>query len=95
MCASFTHLPPSKVLHRGVPGWLSWFSARLLILAEVVISRFVSSSLESIGWDSLSFCPSPHPCSLFLSLSKINKLKKKKKVLHCVGVLSPSLFPLL
>ena len=33
-----------KHSHLGAPGWLSWLSVQLLVLAQVVISRFVSSS---------------------------------------------------
>ena len=32
------------VYGNGVPGWLSWFSTRLLISAQVMISQFVSSA---------------------------------------------------
>ena len=53
-----------------MPGWLSWLSTRLLISAEVIISRFVRSSPERgsvlTAWSlpgilshSLSLCSSP------------------------------------
>ena len=70
----------------GVPGWLSQLSVRLLILAQVMISRFVGWSPVSVSvltaqslLGSLSLSLSlwaPRPAhSLHLSL-KINKLKK-------------------
>ena len=53
----------------GVPGWLSWLSFQLLVLAQVMISRFMSSSPASgsvltvqscLGFFlSFSLCPSP------------------------------------
>ena len=54
----------------GVPGWLSWLSIRLLISAQVMISRFMRlipvSGSVLIAWSlpgilslSLSLCPSP------------------------------------
>ena len=36
-----------KIVKAWVPGWLSWLGVRLFILAQVVISRFMSSSLAS------------------------------------------------
>ena len=61
----------------GAPGWLSWLSDRLLILAQVMISWFMSLSLcvgpcadsadpAGILCLSLSLCPS----LLVLSLLK-------------------------
>ena len=66
-----------------VPGWLSWLSIWLLILAQVMISWFKSSSLTSGSmvtmrslFGILSLCRSlPLPHSLDLSL-----LKNKKKI---------------
>ena len=68
--------------HRhGAPGWLSRLSIQLLILAQVMISWFVSSSPTwDLAWDSLSPCLSAPP-PLSLSLPKIN-LKKKKASLQ-------------
>ena len=76
-----------------MPGWLSWLSVRLLILAQVMISRFVSLSprlgsaltvWNLLGILSLSLSLSlPLPCSLMLSPSlslQINKLRKTRKV---------------
>ena len=70
----------------GAPGWLSRLSVQLLVLAQVVISWFVSSnptsgsvltvrSLLGILSPSLSLCPSYTLCLLLT----INKLKFKKK----------------
>ena len=70
-----------KVLSKGVPRWLSQSSVRLLVSAQVTISRVVSLSPTSgsaltvqylLGILSLppSLCPSPaHARSLALSLS--------------------------
>ena len=64
-------------MHKGVPGWLSQLSIRLLILAQVLISWFVISSPESgsepdrqslLGVLSLPLSL-PLPCSLTHSLS--------------------------
>ena len=52
-----------KVLSQGAPGWLSRLSHHLLISAQVMISRLVSSRV-------LSLPPSPtHVLSLSLSLN--------------------------
>ena len=70
----------------GAPGWLSWLSVQLWISAQVMISRFMSSSPASGSvlnacsepgscfgcCVSLSLCPSP-ACTLSLSL-KVNEL---------------------
>ena len=66
----------------GAPGWLSRVSVRLLILAQVMISQFMSSSptsgsaltVQTLLW-ILSLSPSlsvPPPLTCVLSL-KINK----------------------
>ena len=62
---------PQKVKKKiGASGWLSWLSTQLLILAQVMISQFVS---QAPAWNSLFLSlPLPHLCSLSL---KINKLK--------------------
>ena len=70
-----------KKMHRiGAPGWLSWFSIRLLILARVMISQFVglspmSGSVLSM-WSLLGILclPAPPPLALMyaLSLKQIN-----------------------
>ena len=62
----------SKAGGSGAPGWLRWLSVRLLISAELMISRFVSSSLHLTvsaepSWDSLSPLSAPPPLP---SLSK-------------------------
>ena len=72
----------------GAPGWLSWLSTWLLILAQVMISVcWVWVQCFTLGfvlsreppWGFLSFCPSPCLCvhafsfSLSLSLSLSNK----------------------
>ena len=71
-------------MHLRVRGWLSWLSDRLLVLAQAMISWFMSSnpvlgsvlteqSLLGILSLSLSLCPSPaHDLSL-----KISKYFKK------------------
>ena len=70
----------------GAPGWLSLLSIQLLISAQAMISRFTGSKpvlgsvLPAQSWDlgfSLSLSLRPYPACA-LSLSKINKLKKKK-----------------
>ena len=70
---------------RGVPGWLSWLSIRLLVSAQVVISLFVGSSPVSgsaltiwnlLGILSLSISLS---VSLSLSLSQNKQTKKTEK----------------
>ena len=72
----------SKILY-GVLGWHSQLSLRLLILAQIMISGiYAEGSLLRILSPSLS---APPLCThmLFLSLGpKINKLKKKGKILH-------------
>ena len=67
-----------KMREVGVPGWLSQLTNSLLVSAQVMISRFVSSSptsgsvlAEQSLLEILSLCPSPL-LSLSLSL-KINK----------------------
>ena len=66
--------------NRGAPGCLSRLSVQRLILAQVLISQFVSSNPKTgsmltsqslLGILSLSLS-APHSCSHFLSL-KINK----------------------
>ena len=82
----------------GVPGWLSWWSVWLLILAQVMISRLaalsprsgsVLTALSLIGILSLPLSALP-PTILSLSLSlslKINKhLKKEKEGRLCGSV---------
>ena len=63
----------SNETSKGAPGWLSWLSVQLLISAQVMISRFVSSSptlgsvltVQSLlGILALPFCPSPPMLSL-------------------------------
>ena len=82
----------------GVPGWLSWLSVRLLILAQVMISHLMSSSTASGSalavWSLLGFLSPPSlsasffsfpssSCAHALSLSlKINKLKKIKSIIN-------------
>ena len=74
----------SRTYIPGVPGWLSQFSCRLLISAQVTTSRFkrlsptVGFGADSIelAWDSLSPSPSAPPL-LMLSLSQ-NKNKNKE-----------------
>ena len=54
----------------GAPGWLSRLSVKLLISAQVMISRFVGSSTEP-AWESLSpFLSAPPPLAVSLSLLK-------------------------
>ena len=69
-----------RKLTGGAPGWLSRLSIPLLVLAQVMISRFEFESLIGLcadsvepAWDSLS----PH-LSLSLQIEEIT-LKKKKK----------------
>ena len=68
----------------AAPGWLSQLSIRLLVLAQVMISWFLSSSprlgsalsSQSLLGDSFSpslSAPPPLSLSLSLSLSLINK----------------------
>ena len=85
--------PDTKIVPR-VPGWLSWLSLWLLILAQVMISQsWESPALGSVlgmepAWDSLflslCFCPSPaHMHALLLSLKKKRK-EKFKMVLNAL-----------
>ena len=86
----------------GAPGWLSRLYSQLLILAQVMISPFVTLS-PALGfalnrvepaWDSLPLSlPLHYPRMLSLSL-KINKLKKKKKITMYVTELWIPLVPL-
>ena len=82
--------PLSKVTEIRAPGWLSLLSARLLILAQAMISWFMNLSptwgsalvVQSLpAWDSLSLPLSlPLPCLLFLSLSLSQKKKKVTEI---------------
>ena len=77
-----------KTTMRGAPGWLSWLSIQLLILAQVMILWFMRLSPELTGprgseltaWSLLGILSVPSslfPPLLSLSLSKeIHKLKK-------------------
>ena len=69
----------------GAPGWLSWLSVRVLILARVMIPGLWDWALSGTPrwvWSLLrilSLPPSLRPCSepaLSLSLSKVKILKK-------------------
>ena len=70
----------SKGKARGAPGWLGWLSIRLLISAQVMISRFVGSSpasgsaLTAGAWSLLPILSLPS-----LSLSKINEHTFQKR----------------
>ena len=76
-----------KILCLGPPGWLSQLSCRLLIPAQVMISRFVGSSnkvgsaltaLSLFGIVSLSFsAPPPLARARVRSLSLSLKINKK------------------
>ena len=59
---------PFRVLSPGAPGWLSPLSIRLLILAQVTISKFARSSPVS-GWSLLGILPLPLSLSLLCSCS--------------------------
>ena len=61
MCILHVHKKLQNICLPGAPGRLSPLSIRLLISAQVVISRFVGSSPTSE--------PAKDPLSLFLSLS--------------------------
>ena len=72
-----------------MPGWLSQSSVQFLIPAQVMVSQFVSLSPASgsaltvrslLGIFSLLPSLSAPPL-LSLALSKLNKLKKKKKII--------------
>ena len=76
-------LPTLKKKNQGAAGWLSCLSIPVLVLAQVMISRFVGSSptFGSVPTDSVSALDSVCVClsvppllmlSLSLSLSKIN-----------------------
>ena len=78
----------------GAPGWLSWLSVWVLILAQVMTSwcqfrphaGLLTNRVEP-AWDflSVSLSPSPSPTySLSFSL-KINNHKKKKKKCRISG----------
>ena len=68
---------------RGAPGWLSQLGLRLLVSAQIMVSRFREFEPHVVlhadgvepAWDSLSPLLSlpPSPLVLSLSLSKINK----------------------
>ena len=84
--SSARDLSPPHQLERltgGAPGWLSRFSVRLLVPAQVMISQFVSSSSRSGSVLTvqrlLGILSLPLSVSLPFALSlKINKHKKKK-----------------
>ena len=69
------HVPFKIAIMDGAPGWLSWLSTQLLILAQVMISHFVrlsptlGSVLTAQNLLSLALCPSR---TLSLSQNKIN-----------------------
>ena len=75
-----------KTLGVGAPGWLSLLSFRLLLSAQVMISRFVRSSpasgsvltLQSLVGILSPPLSAPHQlmCSVTLSQNKRNKLNK-------------------
>ena len=62
----------------GSPGWLSWLSVQLLVLAQVKISQFVGSSLASgsvlASQSLLGILFPPHLLVLALSNLKKNDL---------------------
>ena len=76
--------PVAKSAQSAAPGWLSRLRVRLLISAQVMISRLMrlrpvlGSVLLAPAWDSLSPSLSLPLPALALSL-KINNLKIKKK----------------
>ena len=80
----FPWLTTTIKIGSGAPGWLGWLSVPLLVSAQVMISRFASSSPVSgsaeSAWHSLppSLSGSPHSLSLFF-LKIIKNLKKKKR----------------
>ena len=70
---------------QGAPGWFSQLSVRPLILAQVMISQFVSSvvmvqNLLGILFSLSLFAP-PCSCSLSLSLSLSLKINKETNIL--------------
>ena len=76
-CRDLGDLIENKCSQWGVPGWLSWLSIRLLVVAQVMISQFefephiglCADSVES-AWDSLSLSLNPsHMLALSLSLN--------------------------
>ena len=83
--------PCHKDNQPGAPGWLSWLSVWLLILAQDMIPgswdralrqapRWEYSLLKTLSL-SLSLCPLPCLGSLFLSLSQTNKLNNKQSAI--------------
>ena len=62
---------------RGAPGWLIQLNVQLLILAQVMISQFVSFSPKLVSvltaWSLLGILSLPLSVSLSLSLSLTNK----------------------
>ena len=78
----------TRITETGVPGWLGRLGVRLLISAQVVISRFVGSSPASGCAHSTQpasdpqspSLPAPPLLVLSLSLLKVINIKKKKRI---------------
>ena len=84
-----SHLPIEPLLedpNRGAPGWLSRLSVQLLVSAQVMISRFMSSSpvsgsvliaqgLEPASDSMFPSLSAPPPLMLCLCLSLKNKIE--------------------
>ena len=67
--------------HLGVPGWPSWLSVQLQILAQVMISQFVGSSLRrTLRGQHKAYLESSLALSLFPSPALC--FSKKKKINH-------------
>ena len=99
---SWTH---RNRFYGGAPGWLNWLSVHLLISAQVMISKFVSSSPASGSvlavWSLLKSLSLSLSLSFSLSLSKQINIKKKNRFygdeilltllkLHCEPSLTPN-----
>ena len=74
----------------GAPGWLSWLSIRLFVLAQVIISLFMSSSptlsSELTVWSRIGilspslYAPTPlRALSLSLKINKLIFFLRRKK----------------
>ena len=83
----FPHISVFQKYACGAPGWLSQLSVRLLILAQVMILRFMGSSpvlgsvlrVQSLEFSLCTFSALSHSFSLSLKNNNNNNNNKLKK----------------